>query len=60
MIKELGNRLQKSNQEQRRRVSINYSVLWLESNRMVSHFLSFSYFTQYQQFQRQSSIQSCS
>lgn len=41
----------------KRKVSINYNVFWLESNRMVSHFLSFCYFTQYQQFQKQSGNQ---
>lgn len=29
------------------------SVLWLESNRMVSHFVSSSYFTQHLQLQKQ-------
>lgn len=45
------------NPNKSREVSINYHVLWLESTKVGGHFISFAYFTQYQQSLKQSSNQ---
>lgn len=59
MIKELWKQVVEIQlRAKKRKVSINSMVLWRESNRMGSHFLCFSYFTHYQQFQKQCGNQS--